>query len=189
MFHYLITLVSTFVYFVFPESLGDCSFLNTCYHMDTCKYVHYTIDYPESVQRPKLDVKAAGKHDDGSTTLFPPQVYQFMSRMWVCCPFYRSHPKDVGRLCFHNNLSVKTPEVEYPRLADGREYPILLNERGTPSVLMRSTSILPDGGYNGVSPIGTGWDTTTPPPILTGWGYPSPPPSGLDGCTPPPPQS
>ena len=43
--------------------------------MDTCKYVHYTIDYPESVQRPKLDVKAAGKHDDGSTTLFPPQVY------------------------------------------------------------------------------------------------------------------
>jgi mRNA (2'-O-methyladenosine-N6-)-methyltransferase len=21
------------------ESLGDCSFLNTCFHMDTCKYV------------------------------------------------------------------------------------------------------------------------------------------------------
>ncbi|XP_061404211.1 N6-adenosine-methyltransferase catalytic subunit isoform X1 [Lethenteron reissneri] len=26
------------------ESLGDCSFLNTCFHMDTCKYVHYEID-------------------------------------------------------------------------------------------------------------------------------------------------
>ncbi|XP_063690845.1 N6-adenosine-methyltransferase subunit METTL3-like [Bolinopsis microptera] len=25
-------------------SLGDCSFLNTCFHMDTCKYVHYAID-------------------------------------------------------------------------------------------------------------------------------------------------
>ena len=23
--------------FVYPESLGDCSFLNTCFHMDTCK--------------------------------------------------------------------------------------------------------------------------------------------------------
>ena len=23
------------------ESLGDCSFLNTCFHMDTCKYIHY----------------------------------------------------------------------------------------------------------------------------------------------------
>ncbi|XP_077283686.1 methyltransferase like 3 [Arctopsyche grandis] len=26
------------------ESLGDCSFLNTCFHMDTCKYVHYKVD-------------------------------------------------------------------------------------------------------------------------------------------------
>nr|CDS18691.1 n6 adenosine methyltransferase 70 kDa [Echinococcus granulosus] len=26
------------------ESLGDCSFLNTCFHVDTCKYVHYEID-------------------------------------------------------------------------------------------------------------------------------------------------
>ncbi|XP_025411382.1 N6-adenosine-methyltransferase subunit METTL3 [Sipha flava] len=26
------------------ESLGDCSFLNTCFHMDTCKYVHYEVD-------------------------------------------------------------------------------------------------------------------------------------------------
>lgn len=27
------------------ESLGDCSFLNTCFHMTTCKYIHYEIDY------------------------------------------------------------------------------------------------------------------------------------------------
>ncbi|EFX87640.1 hypothetical protein DAPPUDRAFT_192406 [Daphnia pulex] len=26
------------------ESLGDCSFLNTCFHMETCKYVHYEVD-------------------------------------------------------------------------------------------------------------------------------------------------
>ena len=26
------------------ESLGDCSFLNTCFHMDSCKYIHYEVD-------------------------------------------------------------------------------------------------------------------------------------------------
>ena len=26
------------------ETLGDCSFLNTCFHMDTCKYIHYEVD-------------------------------------------------------------------------------------------------------------------------------------------------
>lgn len=41
--------------------------------MDTCKYVHYTIDYPDTLPRQKLDVKATGKLADG-TTLFPPQV-------------------------------------------------------------------------------------------------------------------
>ena len=35
------------------ESLGDCSFLNTCFHMDTCKYVHYEVDY--STLKPKKD--------------------------------------------------------------------------------------------------------------------------------------
>lgn len=28
------------------ETLGDCSFLNTCFHMDSCKYVHYEVDSP-----------------------------------------------------------------------------------------------------------------------------------------------
>lgn len=28
------------------ENLGDCSFLNTCFHMDTCKFVHYEIETP-----------------------------------------------------------------------------------------------------------------------------------------------
>lgn len=30
------------------EALGDCSFLNTCFHMDTCKYVHYEVDAPSA---------------------------------------------------------------------------------------------------------------------------------------------
>lgn len=26
------------------ETLGDCSFLNTCFHIKTCRYVHYEVD-------------------------------------------------------------------------------------------------------------------------------------------------
>lgn len=33
------------------ESLGDCSFLNTCFHMDSCKYVHYEVDYDDKHQQ------------------------------------------------------------------------------------------------------------------------------------------
>lgn len=59
------------------EALGDCSFLNTCFHMDTCKYVHYEVDRsgqskdlpPTAPSRPV--VVAEG------TTLYPPQ--------WVQC--------------------------------------------------------------------------------------------------------
>ena len=38
------------------ESLGDCSFLNTCFHMETCKFVHYaidnSIDEPQALPKP-----------------------------------------------------------------------------------------------------------------------------------------
>jgi len=59
------------------ESLGDCSFLNTCFHMDTCKYIHYEVD--------KADVRLARKRAGGgvvtggvleSTKLIPPQWIQ-----------------------------------------------------------------------------------------------------------------
>ncbi|KAI0213123.1 N6-adenosine-methyltransferase catalytic subunit [Lamellibrachia satsuma] len=66
------------------ESLGDCSFLNTCFHMDTCKYVHYEVEHADRRSRlsARLDVsKPEGgvkkKIQEGSTTLFPPQ--------WVKC--------------------------------------------------------------------------------------------------------
>lgn len=72
------------------ETLGDCSFLNTCFHMDTCKYVHYEVDSQvtsgvgntntnksndnentnRSVALPKLKVI------DSSTALHPPQWIQ-----------------------------------------------------------------------------------------------------------------
>ncbi|XP_015705963.1 N6-adenosine-methyltransferase catalytic subunit [Coturnix japonica] len=67
------------------ESLGDCSFLNTCFHMDTCKYVHYEIDAcsetpaettapPGREHGPELP---RSQPDAGADRLFPPQ--------WICC--------------------------------------------------------------------------------------------------------
>uniref|UniRef100_A0A8C9SKV3 mRNA m(6)A methyltransferase n=1 Tax=Scleropages formosus TaxID=113540 RepID=A0A8C9SKV3_SCLFO len=67
------------------ESLGDCSFLNTCFHMDTCKYVHYEIDCPPEVETGPLGPQAgatelglhSGDADSNVGKLFPSQ--------WICC--------------------------------------------------------------------------------------------------------
>ena len=59
------------------ETLGDCSFLNTCFHMDTCKYIHYEVD--------KSDIESKVKKGSSyrasiqmleSTKLVPPQWIQ-----------------------------------------------------------------------------------------------------------------
>ncbi|XP_034250139.1 N6-adenosine-methyltransferase subunit METTL3 [Thrips palmi] len=62
------------------ETLGDCSFLNTCFHMDTCKYVHYEVDGPTVL--PRENYGGLGKSEGpsaskDSTILYPPQ--------WVQC--------------------------------------------------------------------------------------------------------
>uniref|UniRef100_A0A3B3SR79 mRNA m(6)A methyltransferase n=1 Tax=Paramormyrops kingsleyae TaxID=1676925 RepID=A0A3B3SR79_9TELE len=67
------------------ESLGDCSFLNTCFHMDTCKYVHYEIDCPPEAEAGSLGPQAgatelglhSGDPDSNVGKLFPSQ--------WICC--------------------------------------------------------------------------------------------------------
>ncbi|XP_071765205.2 N(6)-adenosine-methyltransferase subunit METTL3 [Centroberyx gerrardi] len=67
------------------ESLGDCSFLNTCFHMDTCKYVHYEIDSPPEAEGGLLGPQAGavelglhqGDADSNVGKLFPSQ--------WICC--------------------------------------------------------------------------------------------------------
>lgn len=67
------------------ESLGDCSFLNTCFHMDTCKYVHYEIEDggPVNVDLALLKKEATlakkaseATHSDSSIHMFPPQYIQ-----------------------------------------------------------------------------------------------------------------
>ncbi|KAJ8555477.1 hypothetical protein K7X08_012973 [Anisodus acutangulus] len=44
-------------------NLGDCSFLDTCRHMKTCKYVHYELDPPPDVSPVMM----------GAATLAPPK--------------------------------------------------------------------------------------------------------------------
>ena len=78
------------------ETLGDCSFLNTCFHMDTCKYVHYEVDGSTSQTREHLNDPdgssssaaktsivdggspgiAGSAASGGELTLYPPQWIQ-----------------------------------------------------------------------------------------------------------------
>ncbi|XP_026332810.1 N6-adenosine-methyltransferase MT-A70-like protein [Hyposmocoma kahamanoa] len=69
------------------ESLGDCSFLNTCFHMDSCKYVHYEVDNTDPNANPSKQIEPTlkGTHNgvtsvaskpDGVLTLTPPQWIQ-----------------------------------------------------------------------------------------------------------------
>lgn len=61
------------------ESLGDCSFLNTCFHMDTCKYVHYEVDYStvNQLSKPqKMDKLDKVPNDRKLPILFSPQWIQ-----------------------------------------------------------------------------------------------------------------
>ncbi|KAK3731758.1 hypothetical protein RRG08_035427 [Elysia crispata] len=90
------------------ESLGDCSFLNTCFHMDTCKYVHYEIDYPRLPSSELLRKESSlGKSlsseigDDGSVQMFPPQWIQCdlryfdMSTLGKCAVVMADPPWDI----------------------------------------------------------------------------------------------
>lgn len=59
------------------ESLGDCSFLNTCFHMDTCKYVHYEVEnstHPIEKAIPSPAKKT--ERSDSKVTMLPPQWIQ-----------------------------------------------------------------------------------------------------------------
>jgi len=47
------------------ESLGDCSYLDTCRHIDKCKYVHYALDL--TVEQAKY-LNEAGVHNRGTDT-------------------------------------------------------------------------------------------------------------------------
>jgi mRNA (2'-O-methyladenosine-N6-)-methyltransferase len=64
------------------ESLGDCSFLNTCFHMDSCKYIHYEVDKVDidrKMKKSSTSTTTPGNRAVGmleSTKLVPPQWIQ-----------------------------------------------------------------------------------------------------------------
>ena len=61
------------------ESLGDCSFLNTCFHLETCKFVHYTIDTTQETEPRQRTGKASSlaTPKNPEIKLTPPQ--------WINC--------------------------------------------------------------------------------------------------------
>lgn len=65
--------------------LGDCSFLNTCFHMSTCKYVHYQVDNAEQTANKALKISQQDAAESSQVlipkrsievTLNPPQWIQ-----------------------------------------------------------------------------------------------------------------
>lgn len=75
------------------ETLGDCSFLNTCFHMDTCKYIHYKVDEEDMrtharnhSEHPVKPVRS--RHLLETLKLVPPQ--------WVQCDLRNLHLSVLG---------------------------------------------------------------------------------------------
>ncbi|GFP99484.1 probable n6-adenosine-methyltransferase mt-a70-like [Phtheirospermum japonicum] len=66
-------------------NLGDCSFLNTCHHMKTCKYVHYELDSTPDVS-PMMLGQATLPHYCSEVELGEPQ--------WINCDI-RSFRMDI----------------------------------------------------------------------------------------------
>ncbi|KAK4049239.1 methyltransferase [Microbotryomycetes sp. JL221] len=52
------------------ESLGDCSYLNTCHRTDNCRYVHYELEDPGPLQS-KTSKDESSERDENSKVLPP----------------------------------------------------------------------------------------------------------------------
>ncbi|XP_075985463.1 methyltransferase like 3 [Anticarsia gemmatalis] len=69
------------------ESLGDCSFLNTCFHMDSCKYVHYEVDNtdPNANTAKPPETTPKGTHNGTSVVAKPDGVLTLTPPQWIQC--------------------------------------------------------------------------------------------------------
>ena len=63
------------------ENLGDCSFLNTCFHLETCKFVHYTIDMTQETE-PRQ--KSSGSKTTALTTAANSEI-KLTPPQWINC--------------------------------------------------------------------------------------------------------
>lgn len=70
------------------ENLGDCSFLNTCFHTDTCKFVHYEIDTQREVEPVAISQRQSSKTKPSLTVviLCDGGMTVFSGVFIECCP-------------------------------------------------------------------------------------------------------
>ena len=56
-------------------SLGDCSYLNTCHHLDSCRYLHYELETPSKERTQEMARKREEnkKFARSREKLLPPQ--------------------------------------------------------------------------------------------------------------------
>lgn len=65
--------------------LGDCSFLNTCFHMSTCKYVHYQVDNAEQTANKALK-SSQQEAAESSQVLIPKRIEVTLNpSQWIQC--------------------------------------------------------------------------------------------------------
>ena len=78
------------------KSLGDCSFLNTCFHTDTCKYVHYKVDEVYDDREEESKARELKKKD---ATIKPIHGLQtkIIAPQWICCDLRYLDLKVLGK--------------------------------------------------------------------------------------------
>ena len=79
------------------ESLGDCSFLNTCFHMETCKYVHYQIDYSldqSASNTANTKIQEAKKQEKVQSASFQKVLYP---PQWIQCDLRNFNMSILGK--------------------------------------------------------------------------------------------
>ncbi|XP_065184529.1 N6-adenosine-methyltransferase catalytic subunit-like [Sycon ciliatum] len=67
------------------ESLGDCSFLNTCFHVDTCKFVHYEVDYARDTPAGAGQTSSAYGGGDSAALADSTIEHKLYPAQWVNC--------------------------------------------------------------------------------------------------------
>lgn len=78
------------------KSLGDCSFLNTCFHTDTCKYVHYKVDEVYDDREEENKARELKKKDATMKPIHGLQT-KIVAAQWICCDLRYLDLKVLGK--------------------------------------------------------------------------------------------
>ena len=78
------------------KSLGDCSFLNTCFHTDTCKYVHYKVDEVYDDREEENKARELKKKDATMKPIHGLQT-KIVPAQWISCDLRYLDLKVLGK--------------------------------------------------------------------------------------------